>query len=149
VYLAARSKDKYQAAIDDIHASHPETRTADIKFLELDLSSAKRVKEAAEEFLKLVLISFYFVLSILIVVIYCLQWTWTWGCYRIRRMYAEHYARQEQALHLLYNNAGVMGIPKGTLAEGGYEYVSISNPFLPFSANPSTQTFISQKLRAG
>jgi NAD(P)-dependent dehydrogenase (short-subunit alcohol dehydrogenase family) len=50
VYLAARSEDKYNEALSDIRASHPKTAHAQIEFLKLDLSSARSVKEAAEDF---------------------------------------------------------------------------------------------------
>ncbi|KAJ3992094.1 NAD(P)-binding protein [Lentinula boryana] len=91
VYLAARTKEKYEQAINEIHASHPAAVDAQILFLQLDLSTAAGAKAAAEEF-----------------------------------------KAKESALHILYNNAGVMGTPKGKLSSDGYEYQWAVNAFGPF-----------------
>ncbi|KAJ3718952.1 NAD(P)-binding protein [Lentinula raphanica] len=91
VYLAARTKEKYEQAINEIHTSHPATVDAEIPFLQLDLSTAAGAKAAAEDF-----------------------------------------KTKESALHLLYNNAGVMGTPKGKLSSDGYEYQWAVNVFGPF-----------------
>ncbi|KAH8805496.1 NAD(P)-binding protein [Xylogone sp. PMI_703] len=42
---------------------------------------------------------------------------------------AEEFKAKEDRLHLLYNNAGVMGTPKGTLSSDGYEYQWAVNVF--------------------
>jgi retinol dehydrogenase-12 len=47
VYLAARSKERAQTAIDDICKT---TGKSDIHFLQLDLSDLPSVKKAAEEY---------------------------------------------------------------------------------------------------
>ncbi|OKL57598.1 hypothetical protein UA08_06952 [Talaromyces atroroseus] len=91
VYLGARSADKYQSALDDIHATHPKTLSANIKFLKVDLSKAEGARCAAAEF-----------------------------------------SRQENSLHILFNNAGVMGTPKGKLSDDGYEFQWAVNMFGPF-----------------
>ncbi|KAK5328699.1 hypothetical protein LTR93_002484 [Exophiala xenobiotica] len=48
VYLAARSKAKYDAAMKDISAAAP---NANVRYLELDLASLASVKKAADSFL--------------------------------------------------------------------------------------------------
>jgi NAD(P)-dependent dehydrogenase (short-subunit alcohol dehydrogenase family) len=48
VYLAARSKAKYDAAMKDISAAAP---NANVRYLELDLASLGSVKKAANSFL--------------------------------------------------------------------------------------------------
>ena len=48
VYLAARSKAKYDDAMKDIRAAAP---TANVRYLEVDLASMASVKKAAESFL--------------------------------------------------------------------------------------------------
>lgn len=50
VYLGARSRSKYEQAVGEIHATHPETRAAQIEYLESDLSSVAGAKAAAEAF---------------------------------------------------------------------------------------------------
>lgn len=50
VYLAARSEAKYKQAVEDIRASHPDSTKGKIEFLQLDLSTAKGAKDAAETF---------------------------------------------------------------------------------------------------
>lgn len=50
VYLAARSEDKYKKALEEIRASHPDSTKGQIEFLQLDLSTAKGAKAAAESF---------------------------------------------------------------------------------------------------
>lgn len=112
VYLAARSKDKYDEALIDIRASHSKTVHAQIEFLKLDLSSARSVKEAAEDFKA-----------------YVAPLSSPGRQYGHQLMYE---SRREKELHILYNNAGVMGTPKGTLSEDGYEYVP--NPLSPSTA---------------
>ncbi|RDW57109.1 hypothetical protein BP6252_13855 [Coleophoma cylindrospora] len=47
VYLAARSKSKAEAAMQRIKASSPAARSANIEFLEMDLSSFASIKAAA------------------------------------------------------------------------------------------------------
>ncbi|KAJ4470084.1 NAD(P)-binding protein [Lentinula aciculospora] len=92
VYLAARTKEKYEQALNEIHTSYPATADAQTIFLQLDLSTATGAKSAAEDF-KL----------------------------------------KESVLHVLYNNAGVMGTPKGKLSSDGYEYqwaVNVLGPFV-------------------
>ncbi|KAF8581953.1 NAD(P)-binding protein [Ramaria rubella] len=91
VYLAARSEEKAQAAVADIHAKHPDTKRGHVEFLKLDLSEAKKAKEAAEAF-----------------------------------------KAKETRLHLLFNNAGIMGVPKGSTSPDGYELQWGTNVFGPF-----------------
>jgi hypothetical protein len=43
---------------------------------------------------------------------------------------------ERKELHLLYNNAGVMGTPKGTLLKDGYEYVRPNALLFPLSTAP-------------
>jgi len=50
VYLAARSEGKYQKAIEEIHASHPNSANGSIEFLKLDLSTATSALAAANDF---------------------------------------------------------------------------------------------------
>ncbi|KAK4207439.1 putative estradiol 17 beta-dehydrogenase [Rhypophila decipiens] len=69
VYVAARSEEKAQAAIEEIRKSSSSS-TGTLKFLHLDLSDLTKVKAAAQAFLS-----------------------------------------QEQKLHVLFNNAGVMVSP--------------------------------------
>ncbi|KAL1967212.1 hypothetical protein VTN77DRAFT_3503 [Rasamsonia byssochlamydoides] len=45
---------------------------------------------------------------------------------------AEDFKAREQSLHILYNNAGVMGTAKGKLSGDGYEYQWAVNVFGPF-----------------
>ncbi|KAI0413574.1 NAD(P)-binding protein [Xylaria grammica] len=45
---------------------------------------------------------------------------------------AERFKSKEKHLHLLYNNAGVMGTPQGMLSSDGYEYQWAVNVFGPF-----------------
>ncbi|KAJ4479631.1 NAD(P)-binding protein [Lentinula edodes] len=91
VYLAARTKEKYEQAMNEIHTSHPATVNGEILFLHLDLSTANGAKAAAEDF-----------------------------------------KSKESVLHVLYNNAGVMGTPKGKISSDGYEYQWAVNVFGPF-----------------
>ncbi|KAL4971079.1 short-chain dehydrogenase/reductase [Aspergillus stella-maris] len=51
IWLAARSRDKAKAAIDEIKAQLPENAKANIKFLELDLASLDSIKTAAKRVL--------------------------------------------------------------------------------------------------
>ncbi|EPQ57453.1 NAD P-binding protein [Gloeophyllum trabeum ATCC 11539] len=76
VYLAARSKSKAEAAIQDLKAQTGK----EALFLELDLSSLDSVKRSAQEFLS-----------------------------------------KEPALHILFNNAGVMWPPIDQLTADGYD----------------------------
>lgn len=55
VYLAARSEVKYKQALDEIHTSHLDSTKGQIEYLQLDLSTAKSAKEAAENFKSYVL----------------------------------------------------------------------------------------------
>ncbi|KAJ3866983.1 NAD(P)-binding protein [Lentinula novae-zelandiae] len=91
VYLAARTKEKYEQAMNEIHTSYPATVNGEIHFLHLDLSTANGAKAAAEDF-----------------------------------------KSKESVLHVLYNNAGVMGTPKGKISSDGYEYQWAVNVFGPF-----------------
>ncbi|KZP33698.1 NAD(P)-binding protein [Athelia psychrophila] len=93
VYLAARSKDKFNKAVEDIRTSHPDATNGQIEFLKLDLGTAKGARDAAEDF-----------------------------------------KTRESALHVLYNNAGIMGSPspKGSLSPDGYELQWQTNVFGPF-----------------
>ncbi|KAH7878932.1 uncharacterized protein C8R40DRAFT_1158869 [Lentinula edodes] len=91
VYLAARTKEKYEQAMNEIYTSHPATVNGEILFLHLDLSTANGAKAAAEDF-----------------------------------------KSKESVLHVLYNNAGVMGTPKGKISSDGYEYQWAVNVFGPF-----------------
>ena len=50
VYLAARSEEKYQKVIEEIHASHPNSANGSIEFLKLDLSTATSALAAANDF---------------------------------------------------------------------------------------------------
>ncbi|KAL4795123.1 short-chain dehydrogenase/reductase [Aspergillus venezuelensis] len=52
VWLAARSRDKAEAAIEEIKAQLPQDIKANIKFLELDLASFNSIKEAARRVLQ-------------------------------------------------------------------------------------------------
>ncbi|KAF7969950.1 hypothetical protein HWV62_25490 [Athelia sp. TMB] len=88
VYLTARSEEKYNKAVEEIRVSHPDSTKGEIKWLKLELGSAKGAKEAAEEF-----------------------------------------KSKESALHVLYNNAGIMGSPKGSLSPDGYELQWATNVF--------------------
>ncbi|GAW01524.1 NAD -binding protein [Lentinula edodes] len=45
---------------------------------------------------------------------------------------AEDFKSKESVLHVLYNNAGVMGTPKGKISSDGYEYQWAVNVFGPF-----------------
>ncbi|KAI0756275.1 NAD(P)-binding protein [Daedaleopsis nitida] len=76
VYLAARSREKAEAAIADLK----QLTGKEAIFLELDLSNLAAVKAAAEKFLS-----------------------------------------QEQELHILFNNAGVMHPPKQLVTADGYD----------------------------
>ncbi|KAL0575656.1 short-chain alcohol dehydrogenase [Marasmius crinis-equi] len=86
VYLAARSEEKFKQAVEDISDN-----SGEIKFLKLDLTTAKGAKEAAEEF-----------------------------------------KSKESSLHILFNNAGIMGTQNGVLTEDGYELRWAVNAFGPF-----------------
>ncbi|KAK1224642.1 short-chain alcohol dehydrogenase [Marasmius sp. AFHP31] len=90
VYLAARSEEKYEKALQEIHRLKPDN-PGQIAFLKLDLSTAQRAKEAADDF-----------------------------------------KRKETALHLLFNNAGIMGMENGVLSDDGYELRWATNVFGPF-----------------
>ena len=57
VYLAARSEEKANAAIADIHKTHPDSKKGNVEFLKLDLGQAIKAKEAAEEFKKYVAVT--------------------------------------------------------------------------------------------
>ncbi|KAJ5594877.1 uncharacterized protein N7459_001085 [Penicillium hispanicum] len=50
VYLACRTREKYEAALSEIHRMNPGIPTANICFLELDLSSLARAKRGADRF---------------------------------------------------------------------------------------------------
>jgi retinol dehydrogenase-12 len=50
VYLAARSAEKYQKAVEEIHDSHPDSTYGQIEFLRLDLSTATSALAAANDF---------------------------------------------------------------------------------------------------
>ena len=50
VYIAARSYDKYQKALEEIHISHPDSTNGQIEFLKLDLSTATSALAAANDF---------------------------------------------------------------------------------------------------
>ncbi|KAL0572017.1 hypothetical protein V5O48_009938 [Marasmius crinis-equi] len=86
VYLAARSEEKFKRAVEDIGDNGGE-----IKFLKLDLTTAKGAKEAAEEF-----------------------------------------KSKESSLHILFNNAGILGTQNGVLTDDGYELRWATNAFCPF-----------------
>lgn len=75
IYLAARSKAKAEAAIEQVKQATPQA--CPISFIELDLGSLKSVQRAAEEF-----------------------------------------RAQSSELHLLINNAGIMGCPADVTADG-------------------------------
>lgn len=50
VYIATRSYDKYQKALEEIHISHPGSTNGQIVFLKLDLSTATSALAAANDF---------------------------------------------------------------------------------------------------
>lgn len=56
VYLGARSPEKFNEAVKDIHASHPPTKNSPIEFLQVNLSTANGAKSAAEAFKSSVLV---------------------------------------------------------------------------------------------
>ena len=59
VYLAARNKQKSETTIQELK----EATGKEAKFLELDLSELKKVKQSAEEFLRCVFLSAWSVLK--------------------------------------------------------------------------------------
>ncbi|KAG9041745.1 hypothetical protein FS837_011813 [Tulasnella sp. UAMH 9824] len=76
VYLAARSRERGEAAVKELHAATGKTA----QFLELDLASLDKTTASAKEFMS-----------------------------------------KENALHILFNNAGVMKTPIDELTAEGYD----------------------------
>ena len=79
VYVAARSEEKANAAIESIKAAFPSSKGF-LTFLRLDLADLTTIKKSADEFLS-----------------------------------------KETRLDVLFNNAGVMTPPNGTVTPQGYE----------------------------
>ena len=81
IYMAARSQDKAEQAIQQIKSKWPNaTNPSTIKYLHLDLNDLTTIKSTAETFMK-----------------------------------------QETKLHVLWNNAGIAGVPKGTATKQNLE----------------------------
>ncbi|PCH37266.1 NAD(P)-binding protein [Wolfiporia cocos MD-104 SS10] len=103
VYMASRSKDKAEAAIQELK----EQTGKEAIFLELDLSNLTSVRKAAEEFLRHV----KHTLSI------CPQ----------SQLLNDWCYSKESALHVLFNNAGMMWCPLDLLSADGYDLQFATN----------------------
>jgi len=90
VYVAARSAEKAQSAIQWIREQHPNAQGI-LHHLHLDLNDLEGIKSSAEEFLS-----------------------------------------KEKRLDVLFNNAGVMMPPPGTITKQGYELQLGTNCVAPF-----------------
>ena len=98
MYLAARSEEKAKAAIAEIQQTLPDPKKGQVEFLKLDLSHGIKAKEAAEEFKR-----------------------YDQYCENVRNRAWLVSRSKETKLHLLFNNAGIRGVPKGSKSPDGYE----------------------------